>query len=97
LHDSVTKIAYFAVPKSHWQTVTVDFSKSQNKVRFHLHHLEFPVSTCTIEGKAVAILTFACPEGYEIVKGWDDQDWKGIELKPEAIEKNQAKNEWETL
>jgi hypothetical protein len=54
-------------------------------VRFHLYRLEFPVSTCTIEGKAVAILTFACPEGYEIVKGWDDQDWKGIKLKLEAI------------
>lgn len=97
LHDTDENKAYFVLPKDHWKQVNVEFSKPQNKIRFQLCRLPFPDTEYKVEGKTVTSLTFSTPDGYEIVRGWNDENWKGIEVKLEELEKPTTSTDWETV
>lgn len=95
VHNNINNKTLFVVATKHWDVVKVGFSKPQQKVRFQLFRLPFPVTTDTIEAKNVLTLLLPVPEGYVIIGPCNDGDWKGVELQLEELEKTGPVDEFE--
>lgn len=88
-------MAYYVIPKAHWKLVRVGMSIPQQKIRFELYRLPFPVTYHPIEGKAFQALLFSPPEGFKLVKVWEDEDWKGVQLQVEEMDQPSRVEEYD--